>query len=131
MAALPAAPGLVKINAEEVVRSLDADAFSVGLMEELQARGALAVGVTRGGNEAILATKSGIETFKMPSVKVVSTLGCGDTVNAGIAVSLGRGNDLRRAFLYGLACGTANAVSSLPGDIDVTDVEGFYRELIR
>lgn len=126
LAALEHQPALVKINASELRKTVGTPTEVSGstkdeieaAAKELIAQGAQAVGVTRGKESALLVTRDATLEFYVPHVELVSTLGCGDSANAGIAFSLQKGNSLPEAFIFGLACGTANAQTAMPGVID-------------
>lgn len=117
-AALEKRPAMVKINAAELHRTLRAKGDIAELAAELVSRGAGAAGITQGPEEAVLACSDKVLTFSVPDVEAVSALGSGDAVNAGIAYSLSRGSTMQEAFVFGLACGAANAATELPGVID-------------
>jgi len=124
-AALAHHPALVKINAEELFRTVGARAPGTGEAEAIEqaarvliAEGATAVGITQGKQAAWLVTATRTTRFAIPRVDVISTLGCGDAVNAGIVFALQRGDTLQDAFAFGLACGISNAMHLLPGRID-------------
>jgi 1-phosphofructokinase family hexose kinase len=114
MAALKAQPDLVKINASELRKSTGFEDVEQAA-QELIAEGAQAVGITNGPKSALLVTRHSTHRFHIPDVNVVSTLGCGDSVNAGISFALQKGSALPEAFIFGLACGAANAKTALPG----------------
>jgi tagatose 6-phosphate kinase len=114
LAALEHRPTLVKINADELLKTTQLHDIEEAA-HELIAQGADAVGVTQGADVALLITASETIHFSIPSVSVKSTLGCGDSVNAGIAFALQKGSSLPEAFIFGLACGSANAQTALPG----------------
>lgn len=133
LAALEYQPALVKINATELTKTLrtpgevtrPAKTTAVGrvpspgelieLAHELIDLGAGAVGITEGSKPALLVTGDETVRFSIPKVDVVSTLGCGDAANAGIAFALQKGSSLKEAFVFGLACGASNAMNRLPG----------------
>lgn len=117
LAALEARPALVKINASELLLTTKQNTIEEAA-RELIAQGAGAVGITDGSSPARLFTPEGTHSFSIPDVAVKSTLGCGDAVNAGIAFALQKGSALPEAFIFGLACGAANAQTALPGVID-------------
>jgi tagatose 6-phosphate kinase len=116
LAALENQPTLVKINASELKNTT-----GIGDIEEaakeLMAQGAGAVGITQGADTAWLITPTQTTRFQIPEVEVKNTLGCGDAVNAGIAFALQKESALPEAFIFGLACGAANAQTALPGVI--------------
>ena len=137
LAALEHQPTLVKINSEELLkRTIQIDDRQSGLYlsmeeaaQELIAQGAGAVGITQGADSALLVTPNKTVHFSIPTVKVKSTLGCGDSVNAGIAFALQKGSPLKEAFVFGLACGSANAQTALPGVIDPEQISKLAREI--
>lgn len=64
--------------------------------------------VSLGPDGAILATQEGTEKMDSPSIKrVESAIGAGDSMVAGIVLSLSQGKSIREAVRYGLACGSA------------------------
>ena len=130
LAALKHRPALVKINAAELKKTTGIETIE-DAAQELIAQGAQAVGVTRGKDSALLATRHSTLDFCVPNVDVVSTLGCGDSVNAGIAFSLAKGNSLTEAFVFGLACGAANAQTALPGVVKPEQIAKFSRQIER
>lgn len=122
MTALNQSPAIVKINADELVKTMGIHGDIESLSQNIAAKGDCAVGVTHGGEYALLVENGKIHRYNLPQVDVVSTLGCGDSVNAGIAVALANGNILPDAFKFGLACGSANAATPLPGMVDAATV---------
>lgn len=114
LAALEFQPSLVKINAAELLKTMNSDNIEDAAWEML-AHGAVAVGVTQGSKPALLVTREETVQISIPKVNIVSTLGCGDSVNAGIAFALRKGSSLKEAFVFGLACGASNAMNRLPG----------------
>jgi len=133
LAALEAKPDIVKINAEELRTSCALDGIVtenvVDMASHLLSKGAGCVGITRGGQAAFLVTEHGVWSFAVPAVEVVSALGSGDCVNAGMAYALAKGESLEEAFSFGLACGSANAEVEQPGGIDVDRVIALSRKV--
>ena len=121
LATLEGRPTLVKINAAELLKTTKIPDIEEAA-QELISQGAGAVGITQGADSALLVTPNETVQFSIPKVEVKSTLGCGDSVNAGIAFALQKGSSLTEAFVFGLACGAANAQTTLPGVIDPESV---------
>jgi len=124
-AALAYHPTMVKINADELFRTVGVREPGDGEPKAIEqaarvliAEGATAVGITQGGHAAWLVTATSATRFAIPRVAVISTLGCGDSVNAGFVYALQNGDTLQDAFAFGLACGVSNAMHRLPGRID-------------
>ncbi len=136
-AALRYRPTLVKINAAELFLTVgmkDADTDNEADIQTAARRliegGAMAVGVTRGARDAWLITGPHAQRFTLPVVNVISTLGCGDAVNAGIAFALRQHRGLEAAFAFGLACGVSNAMHRLPGMVDPAQTDTIAARII-
>lgn len=67
--------------------------------------------VSLGPRGAMIVTKESIEYVIPPTVKQNSTVGAGDSMVAGIILSLSRGEDLREAVKWGVAAGTAATIT--------------------
>lgn len=63
--------------------------------------------VSLGKEGAILVTKNETHQVKTPEVTRLSTVGAGDSMVAGIVLSISKGWDLKKVLQYGVACGTA------------------------
>jgi len=136
LAALEHRPTLVKINASELQSASQSDDRQSGLpfnlkeaAQELMAQGAGAVGITQGAGSALLVTPKETIECSIPKVEVKSTLGCGDSVNAGIAFALQKESSLTEAFVFGLACGAANAQTAMPGVVDPAAVATLAQQI--
>lgn len=88
-----------------------------------------AVVVSLGAAGALLATSEGCERMHAPSVAVRSRIGAGDSMVAGIAVSLARGEPLRKAVRYGVAAGTAAVANAGTELCHRGDVERLFNEM--
>lgn len=79
-------------SAEEIVKNYDIEVVVVSL----------------GPKGAILATREGVVKLPSPSIqKKDSAVGAGDSMVAGIVCSLSKEDDIRKAVMYGVACGSA------------------------
>jgi 6-phosphofructokinase 2 len=63
--------------------------------------------VSMGGAGAMFVSEDHAEKIPVPKVELKSTVGAGDSMVAGIVLSLSQGSSLFEAVQYGLACGTA------------------------
>lgn len=63
--------------------------------------------VSMGEEGAMAITSTGSSKIKAPVVERKSTVGAGDSMVAGIVLSLSKGWSIQRAVQYGVACGTA------------------------
>ena len=67
-----------------------------------------------------------------PGLKVeeASSIGAGDSFVGGMTLALQRGEDIHRAFLYGMAAGTAALMTKGTELCRKDDTERFYRRLL-
>jgi len=79
--------------------------------------------VTLGQDGAVLATQAGAWHARPPAVRVVNTVGSGDSFSAGFAVALVRGLPPLGALRLGTACAAANAMRQGAGQARREDVE--------
>ncbi|MBT8297110.1 MAG: 1-phosphofructokinase family hexose kinase [Maribacter sp.] len=66
--------------------------------------------VSMGPKGALLATENVIEHIPAPTVLQKSTIGAGDSMVAGMVLSLLKGKSLSEMVKYGVACGTAATI---------------------
>jgi 6-phosphofructokinase 2 len=76
---------------------------------------------------AMLVTKSEVMTITPPVVKKRSTVGAGDSMVAGMVLSLSRGWTVAEAAKYGVASGTAATMNPGTELCHKDDVEKLYR----
>lgn len=120
---IPAGPSLIKPNTDELAQLTDADVSSlescVAAARQLRAAGAENVAVSLGKDGVLVVSGEGVFRGLTPDVPVVNTVGCGDSMVAGFAVSLARKKPLEEAIRFAVAVSTANAL---------TKETGFYRQ---
>jgi 1-phosphofructokinase family hexose kinase len=123
---LEAGPDLIKPNRQESgallgreIRSVD-DAIVAA--RELQRRGAKAVIISLGAEGAVAVGEGKILHAHAPAVKVISTVGSGDSFLAGWAVETLRGGAMEDCLRLAIACGTANCVAESPGILEKSTV---------
>ena len=83
-----------------------------------------------GSKGALLATKGKVRHFPAPAVVPISSIGAGDSMVAGMVYSLSRGDELEKAILYGLACGSATIKSPGTELLKKEDVEPLFNKLL-
>lgn len=63
--------------------------------------------VSLGASGALLVTSNGVEHIQSPTVPIRSKVGAGDSMVAGIVLSLARGMSVEESALFGVAAGSA------------------------
>jgi 1-phosphofructokinase len=110
-----AGPDLIKPNVAEaeglLERRLPDESAVLQAARELVARGIGIVVISMGGQGAICATRDGAWRVRPPAVERRSTVGSGDSMVAGLAVALARGDDIVVGLKLGAAAGAATAAS--------------------
>lgn len=76
-----------------------------------------------GKDGAIMACEDGLYQAKTPDIPVVNTVGCGDSMMAGMAVGLCRGMSVQKSLAYATAVATANAMSVYTGYFESEDLK--------
>ncbi len=114
-AAARAQPYLVKPNVAEAERMLgrpltDTRAVLDGA-RQLVRGGTEVVVISMGGAGAVCVTRDRSWLVHPPSIERLSTVGSGDSLVAGIAVALARGDDLEVGLRLGTAAGAATATT--------------------
>jgi len=125
--ALPSRPDLVKPNREEAANlvgfGIDGEAEAILAAREIERIGGQNVVISLGSDGLIWIDGGKALIAAPPSLEVVSTVGCGDATVAGFAVGQVRGIDTVETIRLGAACGAANCLAKLPGQINVNDVD--------
>ncbi len=121
-AALPFAPLGVKCNRTElgytVNMSVSSDAQVVEAGQRILEAGAKSVLITDGPDRAWWFEEQGVHTLCPPAIHPVNPIGSGDAVTAGWVAGYQQGTGKLAAVRQGVACGTANALTDLPGHFD-------------
>lgn len=127
-AALAARPYGVKVNGAELGAALGRGelvdvAGAVAALAGLRAGGLGLAAVSLGALGAVAADDTGAWWACPPPIRLVSTVGSGDSLLAGLAAGLLRGLPLPEALRLGVACGSADALTIGGGRIDPAEVE--------
>ncbi|HQG30300.1 MAG TPA: 1-phosphofructokinase family hexose kinase [Deltaproteobacteria bacterium] len=85
--------------------------------------------VSLGAAGALLVRKDRSMYVRAPSVSVVSKVGAGDSMVAGIALSLSRGCGIEEAVKYGVAAGTSAVMSPGSELCRKGDTEELYKKI--
>lgn len=127
-AALLARPYGVKVNGAELGAALGRGelyevADAAAALAELRAHGVELVAVSLGARGALAADASGAWWACPPPIELVSSVGSGDSLLAGMSAGLLRGRPLPEALRLGVACGSADALTIGGGRIALAEVE--------
>ncbi|HEX5652077.1 MAG TPA: 1-phosphofructokinase family hexose kinase [Chitinophagaceae bacterium] len=85
--------------------------------------------VSMGATGAMLITREDVYQVTAPLVERKSTVGAGDSMVAGIVMSLLNGKSLRSATEYGVAAGTAATLNPGTELCRLSDTENIYRRI--
>lgn len=125
-AALAAGPWGLKVNGAEASALLGSPVVDVAgalaAAAELRRRGLDLAAISLGALGCVAADATGSWWARPPSVRVVSSVGSGDSLLAGLATGLLRGLPLPEALRLGVACGTADALTAGPGQVEQVEV---------
>lgn len=125
---IKAKPDLIKPNrseAENILNLTIRDEVSAKeALTGLQNIGAQNASLSLGEKGLIWTGGKGNTIFaEPPKVEVISTVGCGDATVAGFAVATRRGLSEIQTLRLATACGAANCLAKLPGQISSENVE--------
>ena len=121
-------PALVKPNLAELQQLLEGPlggpSAQAAAARETAARYGVVVALSLGAQGAVAAEPGGRAWWaRPPRIEVVSAVGSGDALLAGLAQGLAHGLDLPEALRRGVAAGTANALSVGAGRFSRPDFE--------
>ena len=85
--------------------------------------------VSLGAGGALMVSKNGCEHVRAPTVPIKSRVGAGDSMVAGIVLSLARGEPLREAVRFGVAAGAAAVMTPGTELCRREDTERLYRQI--
>lgn len=86
--------------------------------------------ISLGAAGVLMVSDSGVERLHPPTVPIISKVGAGDSMVAGIVLSLARGNPLRDAIRFGVASGTAAVMTPGTELCRREDAERLYRQML-
>jgi 1-phosphofructokinase len=86
--------------------------------KKLQEMGSENVLVSTGGENSILVTQNGTYIGNTPKGDVISSVGAGDSMVAGVIYGLTKGLTIEESFKYGICSGSATAFKSGLADLE-------------
>lgn len=131
---IKALPTMIKPNSEEMENLLG---ISINNREEviksaikLYESGIELVVVSLGGDGALLVCEEGVYHGKPPKIKVVNTVGCGDSMVAAFAVAMERGYSNTDSLKYAVSISAANAMTFSTGNFNSKDADSIFENTI-
>lgn len=85
--------------------------------------------VSLGASGAIVASKEGVKHIVPPTVPIISKVGAGDSMVAGIVLSLARGMSIKDSFRFGIAAGSAAVMTPGTELCNKEDTERLFNAL--
>lgn len=128
--AVKAKPTMVKPNVEELGQLLGQKVVSfpemIAAAQKLQDSGITYVVVSMGKDGALMVCQDGIFRGRTPDVPVANTVGCGDSMVAGFAVSLANRKNPEEMLRLAMAVSTANAMNPQTGFFERQDLDTVF-----
>jgi len=126
-AGIEACPSIIKPNRDELKAYLGRDIETIeetlAAAKEIQAKGTGTVIVSLGKDGAVFVMKEGAYRGTTPNVKIVNTVGCGDSLVAGFVTGLINNYTMVDTIKLAMAVSTANALSREIGYFEQKDLE--------
>lgn len=124
--ALSAGPSMIKPNSDEIRQLFNVEIGSrqdlIAAAKQLRQSGIAAVAVSLGKDGVLVVCGEGVYHGITPDVPVVNTVGCGDSMVAGFAVSMVRREPMKQAIRFAVAVSTANALTKETGSFRQEDL---------
>ncbi|MCF8008745.1 MAG: 1-phosphofructokinase family hexose kinase [Halanaerobiales bacterium] len=86
--------------------------------------------ISLGAGGALFVNKDSVEFFRPPTVPIKSKVGAGDSMVAGIVLSLSKGRSIEKSVLYGLAAGSSAVMTPGTELCKKEDTEILYKKMI-
>ena len=126
-------PWLIKPNEEEIKMYEDTPVTGVEsaivAARKLKAQGIENVMISLGGEGAVLATDEGTFSATAPKIKVVSTIGAGDSSIAGFIAKFSQSGSYEEALRNAVSYGSAACCVEGTQSPKLSDIEKFYNEI--
>ncbi len=120
-------PYMIKPNEHEIKQLLNIDVQNTQQLIEaaktLHKTGIGIVAVSMGKHGVMVVCKSGVYKGSTPDIKVVNTVGCGDSMVAGFAVGIAENWSIEKTVQFALATSTANAMHHKAGYFEQKDFD--------
>ncbi|WP_457566960.1 1-phosphofructokinase family hexose kinase [Desulfurobacterium sp.] len=129
-----ALPFAIKPNRHELERLVGRPLFDfndiVKASKEIVTQGVEVVITSLGRYGAVAVTEEKVIRVVPPEVKVVNTVGAGDSVVGGFIYALDKGENLAEAVAFAVSCGTATVMREGPKLCKPDDVYDIYERVV-
>jgi len=132
---IKAKPFLIKPNKDEIKSLYSDDLISqddyIRAIQFLMQSGIEMPIISMGKEGSIAGYKGKIIQAKFPALKVINTVGSGDSFLAGCAVALSKNATINfeEVIRFGTACGCANTLNAQTGVVKVEEVDSIYQQV--
>ena len=131
---IKALPTMIKPNSEEMENLLGVGINNreevINSAIKLYESGIELIVVSLGKDGALLVCKDGVYHGKPPKIKVVNTVGCGDSMVAAFAVAMERGYSNVDSLKYAVSISAANAMTFSTGSFNSEDADNIFKNII-
>lgn len=124
-------PNLSELSKMVGVESLETEMIIDAAKEIIDKGKCTMLTVSLGSAGALFVSKDYIELIPAPPVHLKSTVGAGDSMVAGMVLSLAQEKSLQETIRFGVACGTAATMRSGTELCMKNDVENLYNWLTK
>lgn len=130
---IKAKPTVVKPNKDEIEQLFSIDASSYGQLaqtaKQMHEGGIEIATISIGKEGAVVACGAGVYHAKPPEIRVVNTVGSGDSMIAGLAIGICRKYPLMESIRYAVALAAANTMTMETGSFKMQDLEGLLPQI--
>lgn len=128
-----AKPNMIKPNIDEIrlltgKQIIDRDELIEAGME-LQKSGIERVVISLGADGSLMFVEEGVYQAIVPKIDAVNTVGCGDCMTAGFAISFERGMSPEEALRFASATSAASAMRKETGYFVTEDMESLFDKI--
>lgn len=128
-----ALPTMIKPNTDEIEQLLGGKITSreqlIDAAKRLHQTGIEYVAVSLGKEGSILVCNEGVFAATLPEIQAVNTVGCGDSMLAGFAISIARGYNAAEMLAFATAISAANALEMPTGHIQKSNLESLLPQV--
>jgi len=131
--ALKARPDFIKPNLDElngiVQNKIKSNKDIAGAIKYLHSNGIKYVMVSLGSKGAIISHNGNALLGQGIGLRIINSVGCGDSFIAGFISSYFKGEDLAQNLRKAIACGSANTQVPIPGLIEQNKINSYFKKI--